>query len=312
MTIAVPYKGSALTAFEPGSLAELIQLSEVMARSEMVPKDYIGKPGNIVTAIMAGREIGLSAYQSLQSHAVIKGRAMLWGDAPLGIVRASGKLKSIREWMEGEGDGRMAVCSVWRVGDEEAVQQTFSVLDAKTAGLWKKEGPWTNYPDRMMKMRARSFVLRDTFGDVLKGVAIAEEYEGHEERNITPGSPVSGNDVLRTKLAETLGAGALAKAPQEVAPVPVEGVVEDPLPDFTKMLKEQIADVLEQEAQARGMDGGTYRDVVTATLQGEREKRRPLTRETAVEVCRAIRAWVAPRPVDEPEATPTTEEPALF
>ena len=300
--IVVSYKGAAVAAFEPNNLAELIQLSEVMARSEMVPKDYRGKPGNIVVAIMAGREIGLSANQSLQSHAVINGRAMLWGDAPLGIVRASGKLARIEERVDGTGDDRVAVCIVRRIGEDKDREERFSVAMAKTAGLWNKDGPWRQYPERMLKARARSFVLRDTFGDVLKGVAIAEEYEGHEEINVTPDRPVSGNDALRERLAASLGAGAVAvKPPEPTKPPAVEGVVEDPHPDFSRMLAEQVAETLEQEGIRCGIDSGTYRYIVRQTLKGDRERRRPLNRETAVEVWRAIQAW-------EARHAPTEEE----
>jgi hypothetical protein len=51
----------------------------------------------------------------------------------------------------------------------------FSVADAKKASLWGKSGPWSQYPRRMLQMRARGFALRDAFPDVLKGLVTAEE-----------------------------------------------------------------------------------------------------------------------------------------
>jgi hypothetical protein len=51
----------------------------------------------------------------------------------------------------------------------------FTVVDAKTASLWAKDGPWKLYPARMLKFRARSFLLRDVYGDALKGILSAEE-----------------------------------------------------------------------------------------------------------------------------------------
>jgi hypothetical protein len=47
--------------------------------------------------------------------------------------------------------------------------------DAKRAGLAGKQGPWQQYPKRMLQMRARAFALRDVFPDVLRGVYVAEE-----------------------------------------------------------------------------------------------------------------------------------------
>jgi hypothetical protein len=49
------------------------------------------------------------------------------------------------------------------------------VADAKAAGLWAKGGPWTQYPKRMLAMRARGFALRNAFADVLRGLVTAEE-----------------------------------------------------------------------------------------------------------------------------------------
>jgi hypothetical protein len=80
------------------------------------------------------------------------------------------------------------------------------VADAKAAKLWGKSGPWTDYPRRMLKFRARGFVLRDVFGDVLKGLRTAEEVRDYpEERNITPLSEkVSGGLTMSI----TQGGGA--------------------------------------------------------------------------------------------------------
>jgi hypothetical protein len=55
----------------------------------------------------------------------------------------------------------------------------FTVADAKKAGLWGKTGPWTQYPKRMLQMRARGFALRDAFPDVLKGLVTAEEAQDY-------------------------------------------------------------------------------------------------------------------------------------
>jgi hypothetical protein len=61
------------------------------------------------------------------------------------------------------------------------------VADAKRAGVWGKAGPWTQYPKRMLGIRARSFALRDVFPDVLGGLDIREEVEDSAEMiDVTP------------------------------------------------------------------------------------------------------------------------------
>lgn len=187
----------------PTSLDELIKFSEVIAKSNMIPKDYIGNPGNVLVAVQWGMEIGLKPLQGLQSIAVINGRPTLWGDAALALVRSSPLCEYVDETAS---DATKGVCEVKRRG-EAAHVQVFTVEDAKKAGLWGKAGPWTTYPARMLMMRARSWALRDKFTDVLRGLGIYEEIRDIEPIDVTP-RPQRENPVAiaqQTKEVETSG-----------------------------------------------------------------------------------------------------------
>ena len=154
----------------PQTFEQALTFSNYLADSDMVPKDFKGKPGNCLVAIQWGMEIGLKPLQAMQNIAVINGRPSLWGDAVIALVRSSPLCESIIE----EDDGRTATCRVKRRGEPEQFR-TFSMEDAKAAGLLGKQGPWTQYPKRMRQMRARAFAVRDVFPDVLKGLPVAEE-----------------------------------------------------------------------------------------------------------------------------------------
>lgn len=164
-------------AIRPQTFADLQRFGEMAAQSGMVPQSYRGKPADIILAIQMGSELGLAPFQSLQNIACINGRPTVWGDAMLGLVRASGVCKSIVEKVEGEGDAMVAVCIAHRTDDPNPITAAFSVEQAKRAGLWGKAGPWQQYPRRMLQMRARGFALRDAFPDVLRGLITAEEAE---------------------------------------------------------------------------------------------------------------------------------------
>jgi hypothetical protein len=80
---------------------------------------------------------------------------------------------------------------VKRKGEPE-YETTFSVEDAKQAGLWGKPGPWTQYRKRMQQMRARGFALRDKFAHLLMGLISAEEagdYHDKQPMNVVPHAP---------------------------------------------------------------------------------------------------------------------------
>ncbi|MBR8279757.1 hypothetical protein [Burkholderia vietnamiensis] len=167
----------------PRSLEEAMKFADMLADSSIVPKDFIGKPGNVLVAIQWGMELGLKPMQAMQNIAVINGRPSIWGDALLALVLASPVCELIDEWEE----AGTAYCKVKRRGKPEHIT-AFGDVEAKQAGLLGKQGPWQQYPQRMKKMRARAFALRDNFADVLKGIPVAEEVMDIEpvERDITP------------------------------------------------------------------------------------------------------------------------------
>lgn len=158
----------------PSTFEEAWRLSQVLADSDMVPKDFKGKPGNCMIAMQWGSDLGIPGIQALQNIAVINGRPSIWGDAAKALVIGRADCEDIQEFFEGEGDNLTAVCVAKRKG-KSPVTSKFSVSDAKAAGLIGKQGPWTQYRNRMLQMRARGFALRDAFPDALRGLSIAEE-----------------------------------------------------------------------------------------------------------------------------------------
>lgn len=196
--------GGALT---PGNFEGLWRLSEIMAASGMMPKN-IERPETVFVAVQMGLEVGLSPMQAVQNIAVVNGRPTIWGDAMLGLVRGSGLLAAISEVTTGEGDATAAVCTVTRRDDPGETVGRFSVADAKRAGLWGKAGPWTQYPRRMLQMRARGYALRDKFSDVLKGLYAREEIE--QEQYMGKAEVLSSTDLLREINADTRSQDAAA------------------------------------------------------------------------------------------------------
>jgi hypothetical protein len=176
----------------PQSIDEALKFADMLSKSNLVPKDFIGNAGNILVAIQWGMELGLQPMQSMQNIAVINGRPSLWGDSVIALVKSSPLCEYVIEEVNDAG----ATCKVKRKGELEQVRY-FTVEDAKKAGLWGKQGPWTNYPKRMLQMRARSWALRDVFPDVLRGMPIAEELQDMPtEKDVTPNTPEPNPDPV--------------------------------------------------------------------------------------------------------------------
>jgi hypothetical protein len=157
----------------PRDFNEALTQAEYLAASEMVPKAYRGKPGDCLIAIQWGGEIGLKPLQAMQSIAAVNGKPSLYGDAGKAMLLAHGCIIEEDDTELVKANGR-ARCVIRRRG-RPPVQRTFSIEDAKTAGLWGKEGPWRAYPYRQMAWRAFWFAARDAAADVLRGMGGYEE-----------------------------------------------------------------------------------------------------------------------------------------
>lgn len=174
-------RGLALATFD-----DALRFATMVSKSDFAPKDFKNKPESCLLAIQHGSEIGLGPMQSLQSIAVINGRPSIWGDAALAVCMGSPACEYVRETIEGAGENMVAICEAKRRQFEKPVVVRFSVEDSKKAQLWGKAGPWTQYPKRMLQLRARGFALRDAFPDVLRGLVTAEEATDYEQQRQSP------------------------------------------------------------------------------------------------------------------------------
>jgi hypothetical protein len=197
--VSMPSTGRSLA---PSNFQEAMRFADLLANSTMVPRDFQGKPANILVAVQWGAEVGLGPLQAIQNIAVINGRPSIWGDAALALVQGHPAYAGHKEWVEGEGDARAGYCQVQRKGQAPEVR-SFSVADAKKAGLWGKSGPWQQYPERMLQLRARGFALRDQFADALRGVITREEALDTPDDAAPPAAPARTPVQLTSEPAQS-------------------------------------------------------------------------------------------------------------
>lgn len=241
--------GAPVAALVPQSLEEAFRLAGALAASGMAPRG-IDKPEQIMVAIMAGAELGLAPFQALQSFAVVNGRPTLWGDGLMAVVRARGV--RVKEWLDGEGEAMIAHCIATRPDTGEEIARAFTVADAKKAGLWGKQGPWQQYPKRMLQMRARALALRDGCADMLRGIQIREEVEDYQTiREVRP--PPTG-----------LAARLSAAAPSQEGFTASQA--EHAEAEFTEAVRADIAEVL---AEAHDADPG---EIIESDLPGHADE----------------------------------------
>ena len=233
--------GASPLALIPQTLEQAYRLAQAVVEAGLTPQG-LDTPARALIAILTGLELGIPPMQAVQGIAVINGRPCIWGDLQLAIVRRSPRCAYVKEWIEGEGDDRVAWCETLRRGETEPIRRSFSVRDAIAAGLWQtaptikrknrqtgqayetaNDSPWFRYQPRMLQHRARSWCLRDTYADDLKGLNSAEEmrdtYPPEEAVDITP--PKTSGPAFRERMKERL-AGKVVPMKEELIREPVD------------------------------------------------------------------------------------------
>lgn len=204
----------------PANFQEAFQIAEMLSQSEMVPKNYQRKPNDIVIAMAMGAELGFQPLQSLQNIAVINGRPSVWGDAFRALIIGSPDLVEFKEWYEND----TAHCLIKRRLASGAVVEfngSFSLEDAKQAGLLGKQGPWTQYTKRMQQWRALGFAGRDAYADRLRGIWLdVEAQDLPPERDITPQPEQRADSRLNQVLSGAAVANEQAVMEHEPAQLP--------------------------------------------------------------------------------------------
>lgn len=207
--------GNSLSAIYPQSVEEVYRLATMALKAGMLKRQKTGfgdnaieEPDEAVLArgtmiIMQGMELGVPPMQAVQLLAMINGRITAHSEAVPGLLFAHGfKINETWTGMEMADDWTCHI-ELTRPNGEKHVG-SFSVKDAKQAGLWDQsptktsygktkpnDAAWYRYPKRMLKARALGFVGKDGGADALKGIQIREEAEDMERvanmRDVTPG-----------------------------------------------------------------------------------------------------------------------------
>ncbi len=192
----------------PRTAEEVGAFVDAMIKFDAVPSSYSSLPeakrkGFMVVAILKGMELGMPPLRALQSIYVVNGVPTIYGDALVAYVMRSGLVESYREWFEGEGDQRAACVCAKRIGVGGEVTRSFSVAMAQRMNLLGKK-PWQHSRDRMLMIRARTYVFRDLFADALDGLGVAEEQEDiAAARGLAHAASSSGDTRAIDPLADT-------------------------------------------------------------------------------------------------------------
>lgn len=142
--------------------------------------------------IMFGKSLGLPESMSVNNLVNINGRMAMDVMTMATLVYKSGLMVDKRETFDEET--MTAACYVKRKGMESGETRTFSLAEAKKAGL-TSSAVWNNYTKDMLAKRALSRALRGVFPDVVNGLISDVEASDGEYSN----NNASSHQIQETK-----------------------------------------------------------------------------------------------------------------
>lgn len=139
--------------------------------------------------IVAGASMGMKPIQAINGIAMINGHPTLHSDSIPCVVMASGLVNGMRYKFTGDGDTLACTFYVRRKGIEEYQEWTYSMDDAKKAGLLTNP-VWQKHTKKMLFNRARTWCFRNTFPDVIGNIYTKDEIEDAEFETIPERKPI--------------------------------------------------------------------------------------------------------------------------
>ncbi|WP_327435687.1 hypothetical protein OG279_09470 [Streptomyces sp. NBC_01201] len=221
---------------QPASLDGSVRFAQLLADADLLPKQFVGKPANVLYAIEYGRTLGITPVAAITGIHVIEGKPSASSGLIGALVRQAGHKLRVKS------DGATtATAQIVRADDPDFTYEcTWTLERAEQAGLcqikngkpWARDRngkptAWEKYTAAMLKARAITEVARDACEDVLFGLHYTPEELGavvnqdgepveatvQQLRRVQPGD----TDQWATP-APTVAAGIADVAPESLTP----------------------------------------------------------------------------------------------
>jgi len=160
-------------ALEPADYPMMKDFAQEIVKSGMfVDKDGRAPTlGSILLRVMTGRQLGISSTIALQHVYDLYGRVGISAALKRALVR---RHPECERYEMAECTSESCTWVVKRRGNTEK-KFTFTVADAKQAGVWKKDGNWDKWGRRMLQARASSEAADVEFSDAILGLESIED-----------------------------------------------------------------------------------------------------------------------------------------
>ncbi len=147
-------------------LSEIQTLSTNLSKSKVIPSTLQGKPADVLAIVLTGRELGIGPMTAMRGIDVIQGKVSMSSQLIGALILSSPACEYLTPV---EATDKVATYETKRKGSPDKVRMSFTIEEAKTAGLAGKDN-WKKNPTAMLLARAQSRIGRAVYPDKCLGV----------------------------------------------------------------------------------------------------------------------------------------------
>lgn len=164
------------------------KMAEALAKSDIIPDNYKGKPQNVIIAIQVANQMDLPPFTVMQNLAIIKGKTAWSGSFCKTLIERTGKYKDLELNYVGEKGKDTYGCylSAVRVADGKVINgPEVTMKMAKDEG-WTSNKKWNTLTDLMLAYRCQSFFCRIYCPEAMNGIYTDSEIEDVSQNREQP------------------------------------------------------------------------------------------------------------------------------
>lgn len=257
-----------LTVFSPASYDKSLEICTSLAKSNLVPKDFQGKPENILIAMEISQRTNSSLLAVMQSLNIIQGKPTFGSKYIIAAINSTGKFSPLRFQFEEEESEREISFSytVWENGvkskrdgkvkiknrkckayctdkltGETLYSPEVSLEMAVMEGWYTKDGSkWKTMPELMLMYRSATMFGGIYAPEVTMGMSSKEEIEDISDM-IPPAKTINPK-------AESVQKSIPVSTAEKVKLKLIESAIENPAPAQLK-----LDDLIEMVSEAKSL-----------------------------------------------------------
>lgn len=188
--------------WDPSMFEHAQRIAVMFAKSELIPPHLRGKVADVTIAVLQARRLREDPLILMQNMHTVSGKAGFNASYIIARLNKSGLLKGrVNFRTAGSGKDLSVTAYATDADTGEEVSETITMAMAAADG-WTKNSKYTTMPERMLKYRAATGLMRLHYPEVMLGTSTVEELEDVAAARPVSSRPVSLAEVRAQREAE--------------------------------------------------------------------------------------------------------------